>query len=247
MQTELKKRPSRVSPKTVLVALLLLIGGISATTLYSRREPVYEGKPLSAWVREVGRPEGQRVIRTYATNDLPALIRIMTRKESGFSKSFKALMRQQRFIRIDTFSAEAYSWNAGSAFMFLGTRAKAAIPQLARVLESEEPQSIKNNALRAILGIETEAAILPLTKALTNSEPEIRAFAARGLRDLYKDARSRESKKSELELQAIEANRAQIILFLENNLKNIDPKVRASATNALAFFAEDKFTEAQTR
>jgi len=252
MQSEPKKRANRFSPKIILAGLLLLIGCISTIALFSKREPVYEGKSLSAWIREVGRPEGQRVIRTYATNDLSALVHIMMRKESRFSKKFKELMRQQRFIRIDTFSAEAYSWNAGSAFMFLGTRAKAAIPELSRVLESEESKSIKNNALRAILGIETEAAILPLTKALTNSEPEIRAFAARGLRDLYKNARSRQkgdngskSKKSELELQAIEANRSQIISLLENNLQNADPKVRASATNALGTFTENIFLEQQ--
>lgn len=253
MQTELKNRANRVSLKIILAGLLLLIGCIATITLYSEREPVYEGKSLSAWIREVGRPEGQRVIRTYATNDLSALVRIMMRKESRFSKKYKELMRQQRFIRIDTFSAEAYSWNAGSAFMFLGTRAKAAIPELSRVLESEEPKSIKNNALRAILGIETEAAILPIMKALTNSEPEIRAFAARGLRDLYKEARSQKGnngfnlKKSELELQAFEANRNQIISFLETNSQNPDPKVRASATNALATFTENNFVEQQTR
>ena len=225
----------------VLVGMIVCFAMMKLSTF---REPVYEGKLLSVWLRAIDTPEGQRVIRAYGTNDLGAIVSFVRRKDSRFKRWLLKWGQKQSFIKvdslIDTTSPSRYRGNAVSALSILGPKAEGAIPQLVGLLSDKE---VANDALRGIFVIGTEAIIVPLSCGLTNKDTGAREWSTYALLNDYKYAREVAGKgpsslQSEafLKLQVFRANQERITSALVQNLGDSDPCLRIASARALAEF-----------
>jgi hypothetical protein len=140
-------------PRIALIVTVLV--GVASEILPSR-EPVYQGKTLSAWLErysgnggpvqpyeiEEGRAEAATAIRHIGTNGIPCLLRMAATEDSPVKKWLvrvpasmrvaKYLVSQPLFLRWETKSVLGPS-NACTGFRLLGPEAKSAIPGLAEV------------------------------------------------------------------------------------------------------------------
>src|SRR5688572_26702845 len=94
---------------TPVVLLCLIVAGL-VFALKPASEPSYEGKPLSAWLREISNPHEQRdekgvkainVIRAMGTNALPSLMRMLQARDSQFKDRMQATPALMQLISND--------------------------------------------------------------------------------------------------------------------------------------------------
>src|SRR5207244_4134500 len=88
----------------------VIVAGI-AFFAFRSREPVYQGRPLSAWLEDLdyGRPSFRReavgqaeaAVRQIGTNAVPFLVGMMRCKDSPFRKKMVALCSKQSFIKFN--------------------------------------------------------------------------------------------------------------------------------------------------
>jgi hypothetical protein len=140
-------------------------------------EPSYEGVLLSKWLDQFsidkpvdGHEKAVEAVRRIGSNALPLLIKRLCYRDNVFEKAIYS-----RIGRQDIPHSVRVQETALSGFKALGPAAAASIPELRR-LSVTEPYCLL--ALGAI-GPKT----LPiLSSELTNSNPQLRAFAVAGLR-----------------------------------------------------------------
>ncbi len=154
--------------KSRLVTALVVAGlfGIFALIYLTRlREPVYDGQPVSYWVRGLGSKHvthnaaSNKAFHHIGTNALPVLIKMLRTKDSKVKLWLMDLYYKQSLVRHHFTVAEA---DRTSAFL----------------LADEE---ISEDAARALAAIGSEA-VEPLISALTNRNQKVRlgAIAALG-------------------------------------------------------------------
>ena len=201
------------------VLFVLLAGVILAFTFYALRprEPVYQGRRLSAWLRDMGlypakyRHDAEEAVRQIGTNSLPTLLKLLAAKDSFLKKlTLASLAKMHPLIRVDWPSAQDLHVRAMLAFHVLGPEAKAAIPALTDLLKHPETAP---SAARALMSIGPDA-VLPLVRALTNENRIVRRTAAFGLGQI----RSAET---------------AVTLALVKSLKDADARVRHAAAESL--------------
>jgi hypothetical protein len=172
--------------KQGVLLLIILAGafGVTAWLLLPPREPAYQGKPLSAWLKDleenwVGDKNDAACLafRAMGTNAIPALLSVIQSEASPMQKLIWAINRKQTVIQLPSRMAGNRHVAAAWALYAMGTNAKPAMPVLTNLL-------FHSNALItstiALAGIGPEA--LPaLLAALTNQNYRIRDSAASGL------------------------------------------------------------------
>src|SRR5690349_9556723 len=85
--------------QVLLVALLLVIGGVIYFFL-NPREPNYQGKPLSAWIRGLEyenvnpTPEQQAALRAMGEPAVSGLINLLERHDSAWKAAFVQYARK---------------------------------------------------------------------------------------------------------------------------------------------------------
>ena len=134
----------------LLFAALAFVG---FQVFYSKeREPMYEGKRPSAWlkastrvvdvtpVEDMRMSEADEVVRQVGTNAIPTLLRMLRVKDSALNVRLINLAMRQHVVRI----TPAENWNnaAARAFWVLGTNAQSAVPALMEIAS----QSISPNS-----------------------------------------------------------------------------------------------------
>jgi hypothetical protein len=163
----------------VLAAMLLTVVGLAAWQRLRTREPVYQGKRLSEWLREAidnqsgdglqfpeTEPAAMDAVRAIGTNGLPALIRMMEAKDSPLKRTLVELAyfaRTPSLIRLCP--PMAYDLQRMGAFGLsaLGTNASPAVPPLKNLLVKRRSFP----ALNALLFIGRDG-VVALSQALTN-------------------------------------------------------------------------------
>jgi len=158
-------------------------------------EPVYNSKPLSAWVQQYstnnwrpeGRPAAQEAevaIRQIGTNAIPLLLDRIRVRESPLKKKVRTFVPQSWQDRLylrdrteETRSTGAYGLAA------LGTNAPSAVPALIEIGTHHPDEDGRSIAVYAVgtLGSAAEPAIPFLIQCLTNKVFMIRSYAASGL------------------------------------------------------------------
>ncbi|WP_160164662.1 HEAT repeat domain-containing protein [Pedosphaera parvula] len=153
----------------VFIAVTLVV--ITVWVCFSRsREPEFQGRSLSAWLKQlddgdtdrgiewsVWRPrqsssqaQAAQAIREIGTNSLPFLIKRMTRHESPLkTKALDFLRKKQSWIKIPL-STNHYPRQAALAFDVLGPLAKPAVPALSSILTNSQFSKEATIALAAI-------------------------------------------------------------------------------------------------
>ena len=165
-----KKRP-------ILFAILLIaiVGGLAWEVLRPR-EPMYDGLPLSYWLRgydptartETSLQQADKAVRTLGTNAVPVLLRMARTADSPIKKDLIRLSRWKSWLPLHLHSDAEYHHLAASGFYALGPAGKEAVPALIELLKgtNQELQTVAADCLGDI-GPASKAAV-PLLVQMIN-------------------------------------------------------------------------------
>lgn len=146
-----------MSRRLIILCVVVFIAGLGALSWFCMvpREPVYDGKPLSAWLDEwdryilawdqksPDRPKHDRAlaaIQQIGTNAIPSLLSMAARKDPTWKKRLIALAKKQSLIRLKFRPPGEYHSKAANGFGALGAAAQPAVPVLIGLLRDEEPE-----------------------------------------------------------------------------------------------------------
>jgi HEAT repeat protein len=162
-------------------------------------QPVYQGRPLLAWVKElqsVNPQERERAVaavRSLGTNALPTLVRVVARRDSVFRRPLLASQETlpralwwplYRLVR--PHEAEYERQLAIEALGLLGPQAEPALPVLAAAVDDPQPRiSVAATDALAHIG---KAAVPVLLKAMRNPQELNRSVAYAALARLGPEA-----------------------------------------------------------
>ncbi|MEI2726224.1 MAG: HEAT repeat domain-containing protein [Verrucomicrobiota bacterium] len=239
------------------ILLLVVLAG-AGWRLCHAREPEYQGRNLTAWLRrleaapEMTSPawrESVAAIRAIGTNGLPTLLTMLGGDDSRWRVQVVTLIQDTANVDLSELLAEAVHRRARIGFQVLGRSARPAIPRLAAFAATSDP-ALAERAFLAMLDIGGPETIPPLLKVLTNSTPARQILAANYLGQLRSQARDAVPKLvqalsgSDVELRATAARALGNIGWdaplavpaLTSTLADADSRVRAAAAMALGAF-----------
>lgn len=135
------------------ILLLLVVGGIAWLTLRSS-EPLYKGKPLSAWLEAFDKNydfigstenmdrgiEASEAVRHIGTNAIPTLLRRLRAKDNPLADRLYALAQKQHFVAVEHVPAYLRRTEGRSGFRVLGPEGRAAVPALMKLYGSVSPE-----------------------------------------------------------------------------------------------------------
>src|SRR5437588_7191699 len=167
----------------LLIAVIAIALGAVIWRLLLPREPMYQNKPLSAWLKDLENWDGDTnnaafvAFHEMGTNSVPALLNVIQSGGPRFQRMMLELNRKQPLVHLPFGTPWHQTIAASRALYAMGTNARSALPVLTNLL-------FHTNALItstiALAGIGPEA--LPsLLSALTNQSYRIRLSAASGL------------------------------------------------------------------
>ena len=163
------------------------VSGLLAILVSPPSEPVYRGKGLTIWLRELPMNAGpndprMQAILAMGTNVLPILNRIISQRELPLSGMFKVWLHHLPLYRR---SAEMdLRWRAVCAFKILGPRATPSVPALSAILEANKNPGYAASALAAI----GPSGVSSLAHALSHSDAKVRFSAASALGGMQHEA-----------------------------------------------------------
>jgi hypothetical protein len=159
-----------------LAALLLAITGLIVWQVVRLREPVYQGKRLSVWLRQYSAdadsPETDEALRAIGTNAIPILLAELQAREPRLKVSLPMLGLY--YIPAEN----RHVWGQ-KGFSALGNDASNAASPLMRIYERDISPSSRHAAANALVEIGPAASIsIPvLIKSAGSTNAEVRAFA----------------------------------------------------------------------
>lgn len=196
------------------------------------REPVYQGKRLSSWLKAYAIQGGQKAladeaVRQAGTNAIPSLLRLLRFEDSALKVKFMDLVEQQHLMTIPLNQfITAVAWNGAGAkgFEVLGTNAQSATSALITIANrntspSSPYPSSRYYALDALgsIGPPAKEAIPSLLRWATNTNAHVLCSAMHAL--------VRISEEPDL-----------VLPVLTNALHSAVPVVRMNAVLALGEF-----------
>lgn len=167
-----------MNPRRRKILVLVVVASIALLAwLASRsREPEYEGKKLTEWLEQYGRPdagstldsEAGDAIREIGTKAIPLLLKFISVKDSPLKTQFVLWCDKLEVFKIKIPAATEYHGMAVGGFHALGKKGRSAIPALMGLM------SDTNSALTAVgclwgIGSEATEALIAGTMH-TNTE-----------------------------------------------------------------------------
>jgi len=246
------KQPVRIVSAVLLVAFL---AGLACLVL-QRREPVWEGKPLSVWVEGLEGPGATReshvkaaaAIRQMGTNSLPALLAMLRSEDSLLRQKLMPLLSRQRFIRLSFTPASLRHRRALFALDALGPSAAPAVPELILLLNATNVE-IRCFAAQALgsLGAEEHIIVPALTNAIGDSDLRVRmaieenlgrigkepGIAIPALIDRLSCTNTLEFQEVCLALKKFRPPASPAVPFLLKRYQDPDPAIRSAASDAV--------------
>jgi HEAT repeat protein len=159
-----------------LAFLLVAIAGVITWQVLWLREPVYQGKSLSLWLRSYNldgdSPEVDDAVRMMGTNVIPTLLGMLQAEDSRLRQALAALGFHYP-------PAEAQHMRAEKGLSALGADASNAVPALIEIYEQNTSPTARRAAANALveIGPTAKQAIPALIKSATSTNSEVRAFA----------------------------------------------------------------------
>jgi HEAT repeat protein len=212
------KKPWRIAALSIIGLLIIawIAGAVS-----SSREPEYEGRKLSQWLEDLRRPSSASpsasllartnamiAIRQMGTNAVPYLVRMLHAKDSRLKTKWMDLLSRQRWIDFHFHFDFERRGDGLRGLGILGPAARAAIPDVAKLLDDRnfaqqaaytlhqigpETAPVLSQALKStntwtrsraagVLGVSGDKASVPsLMAALKDSDFITKSTAARAL------------------------------------------------------------------
>jgi HEAT repeat protein len=215
-----------------LVVGLVALAGVIEWMLHSQ-EPVYQGKPLSFWLKSrrmaVGKINGvyymgfregaDEAVRQAGTNAIPTLLRLLRAKDSALKAKMLSLARRQRVIKIEYTPAEVWCIGARYGFSVLGAKAQSSVPALIEIANQNLSAASRCCAIDALglIGPPAKDAVPSLLGWATNADWQVRCNAI-------------------LALGRIRAEPERVLPVLTNALHDPAAEVHPNAVKALLEF-----------
>jgi len=204
------------------VVLLAVIAAVAAFCALRPREPVYEGKRLSEWLRDLddntlaadSRNRAVGAVLQIGSNCVPTLVELLHSSDSWLKRKLMESVGNQSRIRFHFTTAQE---RRGWAIQGIKVLGPAAIPMLIDLLNDKAAMM---TAMICLSRVGPEA-VWPLTRTLTNEAPQVRSAAIVTLGLLRSNGQV-----------AVPA----LVARLESDEDN---RVRASAANALGYIGKD--------
>lgn len=186
-------RLQAVARKTLIIAVLIGIAFLLGVPMWFKREPRWEGKPLSYWSSQYGsnhwgaghgslaHREAEEAIRGIGTNGIPFLLSQLRARDSAVMQKLRPYLRLQ--WRTNSFfrdESDEKRRRGAYGLAALGTNAVSAVSDLIEIGSSHPEQDGRYIAVFALrtLGPGAEGAIPFLIRCLTNDVFVIRDDAA---------------------------------------------------------------------
>jgi len=204
------------------VVLLVVIAAVAAFCALRPREPVYEGKRLSEWLRDLddntlaadSRNRAVGAVLQIGSNCVPTLVELLHSSDSWLKRRLMESVGNQSRIRFHFTTAQE---RRGWAIQGIKVLGPAAIPMLIDLLNDKGAMT---TAMICLSQVGPEV-VWPLTRTLTNEAPRVRSAAIVTLGLLRSNGQV-----------AVPA----LVARLESDEDN---RVRASAANALGYIGKD--------
>jgi HEAT repeat protein len=227
----------RTRGKIALAMLFVALAGVSAWQGLSLRDPVYQGKRLSSWLKayrlhglagvetwqvRTEQQEADDAVRQAGTNALPTLLRMLGAKDSALKVKLMALAQRQHLVRIRYTPAEELNYQASCAFGVLRAKAQSAAPALMEIADHNVSRDSQWYAIAALAFVgPPEKEVLPsLLRWATNADSRVRLYAVNALGE-------------------IRAEPHRVVPVLINALHDPDSGVQTDAAVALGKFGPD--------
>ena len=180
--------------KIVLGILAVALVGMIVWQTTQPGEPVYQGKPLSGWLKAAATTGTQpacdkadEAVRQAGTNAIPTLLRLLRVKDSALWVQFMSLVQRKQSIKIEF--TLAGDWNkAGSyGFQALGTNAQSAVQALIRIANQNISPASQESAIAALdfIGPPAKEAVPSLLRWATNADGFVRNEAIWALGSIH--------------------------------------------------------------
>jgi hypothetical protein len=143
--------------------LLVVVMGI-LFEIIQLREPVYEGRPLSVWLKAFGdstpqeREKPTRAIQAIGTNAIPTLLRKLYVRKNPLKEKLMSMDNSWDW-KFPFQRADDVRWQGVNGFRILGTIAKAATPELVKAFYSKD-ENVRAAAEAALKAVDPEEAEL---------------------------------------------------------------------------------------
>ena len=190
--------------KGVQIAFLITLVGLAGVTEWQvlqasrAREPVYQGKRLSAWLEAYRmhgmagvetwqvrqeQQEADEAVRHAGTNALPTLLRMLRAHDSALKAGVIRLAERKHLASIKLIPAEELNYRACWAFGVLRAKAQSAVPALLEIASQDLSGHSRYYALTALasIGPPAKEAIPSLLALATNTDSAVRLCATNAL------------------------------------------------------------------
>jgi HEAT repeat protein len=222
----------------IVVGLLLGVSGACAWLVRLPSEPVYHGRPLSAWLQQYyvnggaggimpdkteqtwhADTETDEALLKIGTNAFPLLLQLIQAHDSDLRLRLIELFGKQRWVNYHYTPAWILNMEAARAFATLGSRASNAVPALTKIY-SQNISEDSEDAIVASLGYIGPAAsnavpLLLMQAGNTNDDFRIGAIWALG---------------------QIHAQSGAVVPAVTKLLRNANPMVQNESASALGRF-----------
>jgi hypothetical protein len=225
---------------TALAVGLVALIGVFVWQVSQQREPVYNGKRLSEWLKASAEErataastsraphgtldidttiEADEAVRHAGTNAIPTLLRMLRVSDSPLKLKLLDLAQRQHLIKIKYTPAAYWNGAAAEGFRVLGGKAQSAVPALIEIVNQNISQPSKNSTIYALdlMGPSAKQAVPALLLWVTNTNSGVRSWAAVALGDIH-------------------AEPDRVVPSLVKLLNDPDSNVRENATSALKKF-----------
>jgi HEAT repeat protein len=144
----------------MVVASVAGIALVIAVVWPREKEPVYQGRKLSAWLRDYSisgetwamHSNARAAIRGIGTNSLPYLVRWLSSGASPSAEQTRSLLKKipNRRIQFQVWEAEQIPQRAIGGFAALGPLASPALPQLKELMYTSDHPLVRYHAMLAL-------------------------------------------------------------------------------------------------
>ena len=189
--------------KIALAVVFVAVVGVIVWQASQQREPVYEGRTLSAWIKaypdvfvfmrtkglpsfqygtglnEVAQRNAEAAVRQAGTNAIPVFLRMLRASDSPLKVKLVALAARQHVIKIQY--TPAWAWNSTGfwGFSVLGTNGQSAVPTLMRIADENISPESESCAISALgyVGPSAKEAVPSFLRWATNANVQVRYTA----------------------------------------------------------------------
>ena len=180
-----------VSTRRRILLLLLVVIGLATAVYVSRpREPVYQGVPLSGWLKQLEHPQdwsqrerAEEAVWQIGTNAVPYLLEVLHQSDTPFKVRSISWLEKRTHMDLDRFLATDRQTAAAAAIQVLGPRFRPWLPELAAMAANNDP-NVSGLPLWLLGLTRCKEAIPILTSAMTNgpaNAPAVAAYSAGAL------------------------------------------------------------------